>query len=122
MYDVKGKSLIGAMSGHASWVLSVDVSPGGAAIATGSSDKTTRLWDLNIRVVVQTMSNHADQVWGVAFCLPGKTGVRAGRLASVLNDRSISLFNNLGASGVLSSLQLFFLLLKQFASLSTFSL
>ena len=122
MYDAEWKSLIGAMSGHASWVLSVDVSPGGAAIATGSSDKTARLWDLSMRVAVQTMSNHADQVWGVAFRPPGKAGVRAGRLANVSNDRSISLFNNLGTFGVLSSPQLFFLPLKQFAYLSIFSL
>ena len=74
----------------------MDVSPGGAAIATGSSDKTARLWDLNMRAAVQTMSNHANQVWGMAFRPPGKAGVRAGRLASVSNDRSISFVNNLG--------------------------
>ncbi|XP_061363523.1 WD repeat-containing protein VIP3-like [Gastrolobium bilobum] len=48
MYDADGKALVGTMSGHASWVLCVDVSPDGEAIATGSSDRTVRLWDLNI--------------------------------------------------------------------------
>ncbi|MQL89065.1 hypothetical protein Taro_021639 [Colocasia esculenta] len=43
MYDAEGKSLVGAMSGHTSWVLSVDASPDGAAIATGSSDRTVIL-------------------------------------------------------------------------------
>ncbi|KAJ7979288.1 WD repeat-containing protein [Quillaja saponaria] len=61
MYDAEGKTLVGSMSGHASWVLSVDVSPDGAALATGSSDRTVRLWDLSMRAAVQTMSNHADQ-------------------------------------------------------------
>ncbi|GKU91455.1 hypothetical protein SLEP1_g5327 [Rubroshorea leprosula] len=90
IYDVEGKSLIGAMSGHASWVLSVDASPDGEAIATGSSDKTVRLWDLRMRAALQTMSNHTDQVWGVAF----RPGVRAaGRLASVSDDKSISLYD-----------------------------
>lgn len=93
MYDVEGKSLIGAMSGHASWVLSVDASPDGSAIATGSSDRTVRLWDLSMRAAVQTMSNHSDQVWGVAFRPPGGTGIRAGRLASVSDDKSISLYD-----------------------------
>ena len=93
IYDAEGKGLIGAMSGHASWVLSVDVSPDGAAIATGSSDKTVRLWDLNMRAAVQTMTNHTDQVWGVAFRPPGGAGVRAGRLASVSDDKSISLYD-----------------------------
>ncbi|KAF8393583.1 hypothetical protein HHK36_021827 [Tetracentron sinense] len=96
MYDAEGKSLIGAMSGHASWVLSVDVSPDGAALATGSSDRTVRLWDLSMRAAVQTMSNHTDQVWGVAFRPPGGTGVRAGRLVSVSDDKGISLYDYSG--------------------------
>lgn len=93
MYDAEGKALVGTMSGHASWVLCVDVSPDGAAIATGSSDRTVRLWDLNMRASVQTMSNHTDQVWGVAFRPPGGNDVRSGRLASVSDDKSISLYD-----------------------------
>ncbi|PON39408.1 Guanine nucleotide-binding protein, beta subunit [Parasponia andersonii] len=89
MYDAEGKTLIGALSGHASWVLSVDVSPDGAAIATGSSDRTVRLWDIGMRAAVQTMSNHADQVWGVTFGPAGGPG----RLASVSDDKSISLYD-----------------------------
>jgi WD repeat-containing protein 61 len=93
IYDAKEKSLIGAMSGHASWVLSIDMSPDGMAVATGSSDRTVRLWDINMRALVQTMSNHSDQVWAVAFRPPGGTGVRAGRLASVSDDKGISLYD-----------------------------
>ncbi|CAL5437959.1 unnamed protein product [Camellia sinensis] len=93
MYDAEGKSLISAMSGHASWVLSVDASPDGAAIATGSSDRSVKLWDLKIRAAVQTLSNHVDPVWAVAFRPPGGTGMRAGRLASVSDDKSISLYD-----------------------------
>ncbi|KAL5736951.1 hypothetical protein ACOSQ2_031739 [Xanthoceras sorbifolium] len=92
MYDAEGKTLVGAMSGHTSWVLSVDASPDGTGIATGSSDKTVRLWDLGMRAAVQTMSNHTDQVWGVSFRPPGGNGVLAGRLASVSDDKSISLY------------------------------
>ena len=93
IYDAKEKALIGAMSGHASWVLSIDVSPDGLAVATGSSDRTVRLWDINMRSSVQTMSNHSDQVWAVAFRPPGGAGVRAGRLASASDDKSISLYD-----------------------------
>lgn len=93
MYDAEGKSLVGAMSGHTSWVLSIDASPDGGAVATGSSDRTVRLWDIGMRSSVQTMTNHTDQVWGVAFRPPGGTGVRAGRLASVSDDKSISLYD-----------------------------
>ncbi|XP_039146183.1 LOW QUALITY PROTEIN: WD repeat-containing protein VIP3 [Dioscorea cayenensis subsp. rotundata] len=93
MYDAERKGMIGAMSGHTSWVLSVDASPDGAAIATGSSDRTVRLWDLSMRASVQTMSNHTDQVWSVAFRPPSGTGLRLGRLASVSDDKSISLYD-----------------------------
>lgn len=93
MYDAEGKSLVAAMSGHSSWVLSVDASPDGAAIASGSSDRTVRLWDLTMRASVQTMTSHSDQVWSVAFRPPGGAGVRAGRLASVSDDKSISLYD-----------------------------
>ncbi|XP_050217954.1 WD repeat-containing protein VIP3 [Mercurialis annua] len=92
MYDSEGKTLITAMSGHASWVLSVDASPDGAAIATGSSDRTVRLWDLNMRAAVQTMSNHSDQVWGVAFRPQAESRAGGGNLASVSDDKSISLY------------------------------
>ncbi|GAB2284903.1 WD repeat-containing protein vip3 [Dionaea muscipula] len=93
MYDAEGKSLVGSMSGHASWILSLAPSPDGAAVATGSSDRTVKLWDLSTRAAVQTMSNHTDQVWGVAFRPPGGSGVRAGRLASVSDDKSVSLYD-----------------------------
>eukprot|EP00250_Pteridium_aquilinum_P028251 c36847_g1_i1 orf=109-1074(+) len=93
MYDAKNNGLICAMSGHGSWVLSVDASPEGSALATGSSDRTVRLWDLSMRASVQTVTDHTDQVWGVAFRPPGGEGVRAGRLASVSDDKSINLYD-----------------------------
>lgn len=85
MYDAEGKSLVGAMSG-------LSASPDGAAIATGSSDRTVRLWELGNNAAVPTMSNHTDPVWGVSFSAPGGTGVRAGWLASASDDKSISLY------------------------------
>ncbi|KAD6455088.1 hypothetical protein E3N88_09794 [Mikania micrantha] len=92
MYDAEGKTLFSSMSGHSSWVLSVDVSPDGAAIASGSSDRTVKLWDPKMRAAVQTMTNHTDQVWGVKFEAVGG-GVRGSLLASVSDDKSISLYN-----------------------------
>ena len=93
MYDAKNNSIVCAMSGHGSWVLCVDASPDGSALATGSSDRTVRLWDLSMRSSVQTITDHTDQVWGVAFRPPGGQGVRAGRLATVSDDKSINLYD-----------------------------
>ncbi|XP_015059392.1 WD repeat-containing protein VIP3-like [Solanum pennellii] len=92
MYDAEGKTLLTSLSGHASWVLSVDTSPDGAAIATGSSDKTVRLWDLKMRAATQTLTNHTDQVWAVAFGPTSRTDVRSCMLASVSDDKSLSFY------------------------------
>lgn len=93
MYDAEGKTLLGSMSGHENFVLSVDASPDGAAIVTCSSDRTVRLWDLKMRASVQTMKTHTDQVWGVAFRPLGGTALRTVLLASVSDDKSISLYD-----------------------------
>ncbi|CAI9759070.1 unnamed protein product [Fraxinus pennsylvanica] len=89
VYDTEGKTMISSLSGHTSWVLSVDVSPDGMAIATGSSDRTVRLWDLKMRAATQIMTSHTDQVWSVAFGPPLKTDVRSCLLASVSDDKSL---------------------------------
>ncbi|KAL3532657.1 hypothetical protein ACH5RR_006178 [Cinchona calisaya] len=92
VYDAEGKALITTMSGHSSWVLSLDASPDGAAIATGSSDRTVRLWDLKMRAATQILSNHTDLVWAVAFGQPLRRDVRSCLLASVSDDKSIAFY------------------------------
>ncbi|CAI7757488.1 unnamed protein product [Closterium sp. NIES-54] len=93
VYDVEGRQLIAALSGHTTWVLSADCCPDGATIATGSSDCTVRLWDMRQRAALQAAKEHKDQVWVVAFRPPGGEGVRTGLLASVSDDKSISLYD-----------------------------
>jgi WD repeat-containing protein 61 len=68
-------------------VLSVAVHPDGTAFATGSSDSKVKLWDLQTRSCAQTVTEHSDQVWGVAFRADGS------RLASVSDDKSVALFD-----------------------------
>ncbi|CAI9782638.1 unnamed protein product [Fraxinus pennsylvanica] len=92
VYDTEGKTLISSLSGHSGWVLSVDVSPDGMAIATGSSDRTVRLWDLKMRAATQILTGHTDQVWSVAFGPSLKTDVRSCLLASVSDDKSLSIY------------------------------
>ncbi|KAG6421095.1 hypothetical protein SASPL_117644 [Salvia splendens] len=92
VYDAERKTLITSLSGHSSWVLSVDVSPDGAAIATGSSDKSVRLWDLKMRAATQILTSHTDQVWAVAFGPTLQTDVRSCLLASVSDDKSVSFY------------------------------
>lgn len=92
VYDSERKTMITSLSGHSSWVLSVDVSPDGSAIATGSSDKTVRLWDLKMRAATQILTSHEDQVWAVAFGQPLRTDTRSCLLASVSDDKNVSFY------------------------------
>lgn len=92
MYDAEHKTLITSLPGHSGWVLSVDITPDGLAIATGSSDKTVRLWDLKMRAATQILTSHEDQVWTVAFGPPLQTDVRSCLLASVSDDKSVAFY------------------------------
>ncbi|EJU06631.1 WD repeat-containing protein 61, partial [Dacryopinax primogenitus] len=52
--------------GHRSWVLSVDLSSDGKLIASGSSDKTLKIWDLETRRCVSTTQD-TGEVWSVSW-------------------------------------------------------
>eukprot|EP00244_Chara_vulgaris_P002905 TRINITY_DN15161_c0_g3_i1.p1 TRINITY_DN15161_c0_g3~~TRINITY_DN15161_c0_g3_i1.p1 ORF type:complete len:167 (+),score=21.47 TRINITY_DN15161_c0_g3_i1:62-502(+) len=95
MYDADSRSLVGAMSGHGSWALSVAISPDGKAAASGSSDRGVRLWDLGTRSCAQVLNDHQDQVWGVAFTAAAAHGDKMGgyRLVTVSDDKSIALYD-----------------------------
>lgn len=59
------------LTGHTNWVRSVAFSPDGTMLATGSEDRTVRLWNLADRtaprLLAQPLTQHTDAVWSVAF-------------------------------------------------------
>ncbi len=70
-------ALLGILSGHAWAVLTVAFSPDGKILATGSDDKTIKLWDVNTGQLISTLLGHSWSVVSVAFTADGKTLISA---------------------------------------------
>jgi WD40 repeat protein len=93
-YDAEtGQERFPLRDGHRGMVLAVAVSPDGHTLASGSSDKTVRLWDLagwrpgEPMPPCRVLKRHTDWVWSVAFSPDGKL------LASGSNDGLILLWD-----------------------------
>ncbi len=80
----------GEIAGHTDAVLSLAFKPGEYLLASGSDDKTVRIWNLadanNLRHV-RTLKGHASRVWAVAWSPNGQT------LASAGDDGTVRLWN-----------------------------
>ena len=65
----------------------VSFSPDGQTIASGSSDKTIRLWDVATGTLKQTLIGHTDSVTSISFSPDGQT------IASGSSDKTIRLWD-----------------------------
>lgn len=66
------------LGGHRGLVLSVAFSPDGRIMATGSADRTVKLWDARAKTELRTLGPLGDEVNAVAISPDGKTVVAAG--------------------------------------------
>ncbi|MEL6438065.1 MAG: hypothetical protein AAFQ80_02245, partial [Cyanobacteria bacterium J06621_8] len=69
--DVKNQSLVHTFNGHQDYVISVEFSPGGKYIVSGSDDKTVKLWDVKNQSLVHTFNGHQFGVRSVGFSPDG---------------------------------------------------
>ncbi|MEH2373493.1 MAG: hypothetical protein V7K15_10600 [Nostoc sp.] len=78
---------IHTLQGHSGSVHSVTFSPDGRIIASGSGDKTIKLWDVSTGREISTLQEHSSYVDSVAFSPDGKT------LASGSDDKTMKLWD-----------------------------
>ncbi len=77
------------LRGHEDNVLSVDFSEDGRLLASGSSDETIRLWEVNSASELAVLPGHQDDVHAVAFNHESPNAI----LASASGDKSIRLWD-----------------------------
>jgi WD40 repeat protein len=75
------------LEGHTDKVIDVAFSPNNSKIASGSRDKTIKIWDAATGGVENTLKGHTDWVTSVAFSPDGL------RIASGSNDRTVRIWD-----------------------------
>nr|MDZ8008273.1 AAA family ATPase [Nostoc sp. DedSLP05] len=77
---------VNTLEGHSSTVFSVGFSPDSKTLASGSYNKTIKLWDVSTGKAIKTLSEHSNSVNSVVFSPDSKT------LASASADNTIKLW------------------------------
>ena len=75
------------IDGHTSSVSSVVFSPDGKKLASGSTDKTIKIWNVETGQQIKSLDEHTNQINSVAFSPDGKT------LASGSYDKTVKLWS-----------------------------
>jgi serine/threonine protein kinase len=82
--------------GHTDKVRSVAFSPNGKWLASGSWDRTLKVWDSQTGQAILTLKGHTERIWSVAFSPDGKW------LASGSQDRTLKVWDTQTGQEVLT--------------------
>ncbi|HEY9611341.1 serine/threonine-protein kinase [Allocoleopsis sp.] len=80
-------ALASTLMGHSQKVRSIAISPDGQLLASGSEDKTIKVWNLRTGQLLRTLTGHSEGIRSVAISPDGKL------LASGGDDKTIKLWN-----------------------------
>jgi WD40 repeat protein len=80
-------TLAKTLTGHSEPVISVTISPDGKTLASGSLDKTVKIWDIKSGELRRTLQGHSEPVRSVTISPDGKT------LASGSQDKTIKIWD-----------------------------
>ena len=87
IWHTETKELLQTLSGHASPIGSLAVSPDGRLVASGSQDQSVRIWQLETGRCIRTLLGHSSSVWDVSFGSDGTV------LASVSDDHTLRIWD-----------------------------
>jgi WD40 repeat protein len=77
LWDIVSRSVTNRLTGHQSYVTALTFSPDGKSLASGSQDRTARLWNLADRRELW-FTNHTSGVGSLAFSPDGRTLAMSG--------------------------------------------
>ena len=67
MWSLETGELIMSGDGHKGWLSGIDFAPDGRELATGAEDGTVKIWNFSQSCCTQTLVEHTQAVWGVAY-------------------------------------------------------
>jgi WD40 repeat protein/3',5'-cyclic AMP phosphodiesterase CpdA len=105
LVDAVTERVVRVLSGHTRGVNAVAFSPDGTLIATGSDDRTARIWDASTGAPRTTLTGHTDAVRAVAFSPDGTviaTGSadRTARIWDAATGGALATLTGSGGGGV----------------------